>query len=167
MKRAVLVFSFLALCFLPVQGIAQDHSAHGGKPAASPPPSAATASGGHAVMHGNSLMLEEVTEAGVRAMVHLNDVEEAMAKMGRKENFHLMVMFTEVASGKAVSEGSSALRITGPGEEKPGPPIALVPMAGQFGADISLSAKGPYTFEIGSKLADGVKRQFKFRYTKP
>ena len=52
---------------------------------------------GGMMMGGNMIMLEEKTEEGVRGMVHLTDVGEAMAKMGMKENMHLMVMFTDSA----------------------------------------------------------------------
>jgi hypothetical protein len=161
MKRGLLFFSLLALLSIPLQSAAQSQHEHGGK--AEPGKTAAAGP----MMHGNAIMLPEVVEAGVKAMVHLNDVSAMMAKMGHKENFHLMVGFTEVATGKPLSEGSVALRITGPGQDKAGEPIALMAMAGQFGSDISLPGKGAYTLEIGSKLADGTKRQFKFQYTMP
>ena len=161
MKRGLLFFSFLALLALPLAGAAQTHGDHGAKVA-----TGNTATSGHS-MHGNQIMLPEVVASGVKAMVHLNDVSAMMAKMGRKENFHLMVGFTDATSGKPLAEGSVALRITGPGQDKAGEPIALMAMSGQFGADISLPGKGAYTLEIGSKLADGTKRQFTFRYTKP
>ena len=38
-------------------------------------------------------------------------------------------------------------------------------MGNHFGADIVLPAKGEYQFQVGSKLADGSKRQFTFHYT--
>ncbi len=160
MKSQLLIFSFMTLLALPLQGLAQDHSAHGAKAAAGH-----EAMGGGMKM-GGAIMLEEVTESGVKAMVHLMDVSAAMTKMGRKENFHLMVLFTDVKTGKELSEGSVALKITGPGG-KAGEPIGLMAMGGQFGSDISLPEKGKYSLEIGSKLADGVKRQFKFPYTMP
>ena len=34
-----------------------------------------------------------------------------------------------------------------------------------FGADIALTAKGAYRFTVGTRLADGKKRQFEFEYT--
>lgn len=162
MKRGLLFFSLLVLFSLPLQVVAQTQADHGKGSAGH-----TAMGGGKAMMHGNSIMLEEVTESGVKAMVHLNDVSAMMAKMGHKENFHLMVGFTDVATGKPLAEGSVALRITGPGQDKAGEPIALMAMAGQFGADISLPGKGAYTLEIGSKLVDGTKRQFKFQYTMP
>ena len=37
-------------------------------------------------------------------------------------------------------------------------------MQGHFGADITLSETGEYKFMVGTKLADGEKRQFEFEY---
>jgi hypothetical protein len=166
MKRGFFILSLLALLALPVQGTAQDHSAHGGQSDKAAPAAPGNAQSGHeAMMHGGAIMLPEVTVDGVKGMVHLMDTGAMMAKMGKKENYHFMVAFSEAASGKTISEGSVALKITGPGEAKAGEPLALMAMAGQFGADISLPGKGIYTLEVGSKLADGAKRQFKFQYT--
>lgn len=148
MKRVSIVFAFIALFALPLQGLAQTQSGHGGT-----------------MMMGGAIMLEEVTEAGVKAMVHLMDVGDAMAKMGKKENFHFMIMFSDTATGAVISRGSVALKITGPGQEKAGEPMALMAMDGSFGANVDLTAKGKYILEVGSKLADGTKRQFKFHYT--
>lgn len=137
---------------------AADHSAHGQPAKAVEHQSMA----GHAVM-GGMVMLGEVTQEGVKAMAHISDIGAAMAKAGRKENVHFMVMFTD-AAGKPVSQGTVALRLTAPGSDKPGAPIALVPMGGQFGGDLALSAKGAYRMEVGTMLADGGKRQFVFNY---
>jgi hypothetical protein len=109
-------------------------------------------------------MLGETAEQGVKAMAHLNDVGAMMAKMGKKENYHFMVMFADAASGAAISGGTVALRITSPGQEKAGETIALMGMGGHFGADVSLTAKGEYAFTVGSMLADGTKREFQFKY---
>lgn len=161
MKSRLFVFSLLVLLSLPFEGVAQTHSDHsqGGKVASS----GNAPTGGH-TMHGNAIMLEEVTESGVKAMVHLMDVSAMMGKMGRKENYHFMIMFTDTATGKGISQGSVALKITGPGQAKAGEPIALMAMDGMFGADVDLTAKGLHKLEVGSKLADGTKRQFTFHY---
>ena len=42
--------------------------------------------------------------------------------------------------------------------------MALVVMDGMFGADLALIEKGEYRFTVGTKLADGKKRQFVFKY---
>jgi hypothetical protein len=116
------------------------------------------------MMMGGMIMLEEKTEDGVRGMVHLNDVGEAMAKMGMKENFHFMVMFTDTASGGTIAEGTVALKVIDPAG-KESEPVALVLMDGMFGADLALTEKGPYRFVVGTRLADGKKRQFEFTHT--
>lgn len=118
---------------------------------------------GGMMMGGNMIMLEEKTEDGVRGMVHLNDVSEAMAKMGMKENFHFMVMFNDSGTGGPINEGTVALKITDPaGKETEA--LALMQMDGMFGADLALIEKGAYRFTVGTKLADGKKRQFVFEY---
>ena len=164
---AALVFSLMVAC--TAYG-SQHHDAHGtekskdheamGHGAAAPAGHGAMA--GHAAMTG-TVMLGEATEAGVTAMAHIADVGAAMAAAGRKENHHLMVMFRD-AAGKPLAQGTVALRLTAPGSAEPTAPMALAPMAGQFGADLALTGKGLYRFEIGTKLADGVKRQFAFSY---
>lgn len=162
MKPVLLIFALVGLVFLPLQTNAQTKGGHGEHGASSPGHQAMT---GHGAGKAASIMLGETTEEGVKAMAHLNDVGAMMAKMGKKENYHFMMMFTDAATGAAITDGSVALRLTGPGQEKAGEPIALVGMGGHFGADVSLTAKGEYHFVVGSKLADGKKRQFHYHYT--
>jgi hypothetical protein len=38
-------------------------------------------------------------------------------------------------------------------------------MEGHFGADIVLPEKGEYHFKVGTKLADGQKREYHFHHT--
>jgi hypothetical protein len=109
------------------------------------------------------IMLGEETEEGVKAMAHLNDVKEAMAKMGMKETHHFMVAFVD-AAGKPVTEGTVAVKIKNPAG-KEGNAIKLMGMEGHFGADIVLPEKGEYHFKVGTKLADGKKREYHFHYT--
>lgn len=119
---------------------------------------------GGMTMGGDMIMLEEKTEEGVRGMVHLSDVGEAMAKMGMKENFHFMIMFSDSSTGATISEGTAAIKITDPAGKESGP-LSLMQMDGMFGADIALTEKGEYRFTVGTKLADGKKRQFEFLHT--
>jgi hypothetical protein len=161
MKSVLLAFAFLAFLSLPVQGHAQTKGEHSGMAA----PGAAPMTMGHGGGQSASIMLGEATEQGVKAMAHLNDVGATMAKMGKKENYHFMVMFADAASGAAVTGGNVALRITEPGQEKAGQSVLLMGMGGHFGADISLTAKGEYNFAVGSKLTDGKTRQFTFKHT--
>jgi hypothetical protein len=107
-------------------------------------------------------MLGDQTIEGVKALAHVRDVKAAMAKMGMKETHHFMVNFTG-KDGKPVTEGTVAVKIKDPAG-KESEPIALMGMQGHFGADITLTDKGTYEFKVGSKLPDGVARQYEFKY---
>jgi hypothetical protein len=118
-------------------------------------------------MMNGMMMLGDQTENGVKAMAHIKDIHEGMAKMGMDQTHHLMVMFTDTASGKPIATGTVAVKIKDPAG-KVSKPIQLMPMnmgeGDAFGSDIALPAKGKYQFLIGSKLEDGKKRQFKFDF---
>lgn len=140
---------FLAAMAASATAMQHDHSGHG-QPAAS----------GH-TGHQEMLMLGTVVQDGVRAVAHLNDVRAAMAKAGMKETHHFMIFFEEEGSGKKITTGTAAVKITGPDRKESGP-VALMGMDGHFGADIVLGGKGRYQFTVGSRLADGKTRQFEF-----
>ena len=112
-----------------------------------------------------SIMLENAEQDGVMAMVHLNDVREAMAKNGMQETHHMMVMFTDAKTGKPIIEGTVAVKVTDPAGVT-GEPKKMMLMGDGFGADISLAAPGKYSLEVGTKLADAKKRVFTFTYGK-
>jgi hypothetical protein len=112
-------------------------------------------------MSGDMIMLGDVTEDGVKGMAHLKDVKAAMEKMEMKPTHHLMVMFADVASGKPIDSGVAAVKVKGPDGHK-GEAVKLMGMQGHFGVDLELAGPGKYEFEVGTKLADGKKRQFKF-----
>jgi hypothetical protein len=114
-------------------------------------------------MGGDMIMLGETTEDGVKGKAHLSDVGAAMAKMGMKENYHLMVMFSD-STGAAIGEGTVAVKVSDPAGRETGP-FTMMAMEGQFGADLALADKGEYRFVVGSRLADGKPRQFQFQYT--
>lgn len=121
---------------------------------------------GSMAMPGETIMLGEQEVDGVEAMVHLKDVKEAMSKMGMTHTHHFMVMFADIPNGEPVGQGVAAVKITDPtGKESQA--IALMGMQGHFGADIALSTPGEYVFKLGTKLADGKKRQYEFKYTQP
>jgi len=122
---------------------------------------------GSMAMGGDSktIMLESVHQDGVMAMVHLYDISESMAKQGQKDTHHMMVMFTDMKDNKPIIEGSVALKVAGPDGVK-GEPLKLMLMGDGFGANIALSSPGPYTLEVGTKLADAKKRVFSFTYEK-
>jgi hypothetical protein len=110
------------------------------------------------------VMLGNETEDGVKAMAHIKDIHEAMAKMGMDKTHHFMVMFTNAETGKAIDQGTVAVKIQDP-SGKVSEPTMLMGMPGGFGTDLVLPEKGKYEFIIGTKLADGQKRQYQFDYT--
>lgn len=120
---------------------------------------------GMAMGGAKSIMLDTITQDGVAAMVHLNDVSEAMAKHGMKETHHMMLMFTDSQSNKPITEGTVAVKIIDPAGTK-GEPIKMMPMGDGFGADVTLAAAGKYSLEVGTKLADGKRRVFTYTYQK-
>lgn len=159
MKTTLLMLTCCSFLALPLTGVAAepDHSQH-----------MMPSGGGHdatQMLHGKSIMLGEQTVDGIKAMAHLNDVGAVMAKMGKAENYHFMVMFSDAASGAAMDQGTVAVIVTGP-TGRAGAAVPLMGMGGHFGADVALTAKGEYQFTVGSKLADGNKRQFTFQYTR-
>ena len=151
MKRRSLaaLVAGLFLLTIPLAALAMDHGKMEGM------------DGG---MMDGMVMLGNQTVDGVKAMAHLKDIHEAMAKMGMDKTNHLMVMFMDTKTGQPISEGSAAVKIKDPSGEV-SEPIMLMGMPGGFGADITLPQKGAYTFEIGSKLADGQLRKYDFNYT--
>jgi hypothetical protein len=88
------------------------------------------------------VMLGDQTVEGVKAMAHLNDVKEAMAKMGMKETHHFMVAFVD-AAGNPITEGTVAVKIEDPAEDRR--TDQTMGMEGHFCADIVLAEKGEYT----------------------
>lgn len=161
MKRTLIAIAVLSLMILP-QGstLAQtpaDHSGHTMK----------EQQGDHGAMAmttSKAIMLGEETVEGIKGMAHLNDVGAVMAQMGKTENFHFMIMFSDAKTGIAIEQGTVAMKITDPVTGTTGEAIALMGMGDHFGADITLPAKGEYRFLVGSKLADGIKRQFTFHH---
>lgn len=118
-------------------------------------------------MMNGMMMLGNETEDGVTAMAHIKDIHEGMAKMGMDQTHHFMIMFTDKATGKPISDGTVALKIKGPSGDL-GNPVQLMGMkmgmGAGFGSDITLPQKGQYEFIVGTKLQDGKKRQFHFEF---
>ena len=157
MKRTLMTLACCSLLTLPISAWAvhHDHGQHAMESADHE---------GMQMMNTDSIMLGEETVDNVKAMAHLNDVGEALAKMGKKENYHFMVMFSDAVTNGAIDQGTVAMKITGPVGQA-GSPIPLMGMGGHFGADVGLTEKGEYRFTVGSKLVDGKKRQFEFTFT--
>lgn len=160
MKRLLIAFAVLSLLNISVTALVQaqsDHSQH-----AMPPQGQ---QGTMEKMRTKTFMLGEQTVEGVKGMAHLNDVGAVMAQMGKKENYHFMVMFSDATTGAAIEQGTVAVKIIDPQTGQAGEAIPLMGMGNHFGADVALPHKGEYQFQVGTKLADGTKRQFKFNHT--
>ncbi len=156
MKRQLILF--IALAFLlsaPIGASAMNHEKGEMEPKGH--------GHGGTMMEGDMIMLGEEMKDGVMAMAHLKDVKDAMAKMGMSETHHFMVMFMDKKTGKPIESGRVAVKIEGPSGKKSGP-VKLMGMQGHFGADIALAEPGEYKFEVGTKLEDGEKRKFEFKY---
>ena len=103
------------------------------------------------------------TQKGVIATAKVKAYDEktmaTMAKMGMTSTHHVMVFFTDEKSGAAVASGKAALKIKGVDAK----PVMMMQMGTGFGGDVTV-AEGMATFEIGTKLEDGKKRQFSIMF---
>jgi len=159
MKRTLIAYAVLSLLSVPALTIAETASEHSDH-------NMMEHQGAMPTMNTQTIMLgDEQTVEGIKGMAHIKDVGAMMAKMGKKENYHFMMMFSDAKTGAAMNEGSVAVKIVNSKTGQAGEAIPLMGMSGHFGADITLPAKGEYQFQVGSKLADGKKRQFTFKYT--
>jgi hypothetical protein len=99
------------------------------------------------------------TQDGVVATVKVKAYDEktraTMEKMGMNATHHVMVFFADEKTGVAVTSGKAALKVKGEDAK----PAMLMQMGTGFGSDVSV-AEGMSTFEIGTRLEDGKKRQF-------
>lgn len=118
----------------------------------------------HVSKGAGQILIGSDIQDGIRGTAHLADVSKAMAEMGMKETHHLMVDFKEEKDGKVVDSGAVAVKVTDPAGGK-GPALKMMAMEGMFGIDLTLAKPGKYVLEVGTKLTDGKKRQFRFAYT--
>ena len=152
----MLAFATLMVAPLSVLAASHEHGSHGGSIGMG------SMDHGSMKMGAGMAMLGDQTVEGVKAISHVRNVKAAMAKMGMKETHHFMVNFVG-KDGKPITEGTVAVKIKSPAG-KEGEPIQLMGMQGHFGADIVLADKGAYEFKVGTKLSDGVGRQYEFKY---
>lgn len=102
----------------------------------------------------------------IQATAEIADVRAAMAKAGQPMTHHLQVSFTEPPADKPLETGVVAVKVTLPsGTEEEA--RQLVGKDGHFGVDLVLKTPGLYRFAVGTRLADGLKRQFIFEYKVP
>ena len=108
---------------------------------------------------GDFVEIGKDTQDGVVATVKVKAYDEktraTMSKMGMNASHHIMVFFTDEKTGSSVTSGKAALKIKGEDAK----PAMLMQMGPGFGSDVSVG-DGMSTFEIGTKLEDGKKRQF-------
>lgn len=147
-KMIVLTAAVLALSYSPAV-FAADHGGHGGA-------------------HSTTVAHEEVVD-GVKVTFNVQTMAEAMKEMGLqmpkgvKETHHLSVAFKDVKSGKALNEGTVAVKVQNP--DKSTQTRDLVGMHGHFGADFEFSKSGKYGVMCKFQMKDGKTRQAKFWYT--
>ena len=112
---------------------------------------------------GDFVEIGKDTQEGVVATVKVKTYDEktlaTMAKMGMDATHHVMVFFTDEKSGNEIAGGKVAIKVKG-SEAKP---VMMMQMGAGFGGDVALG-DGMYTFEIGTKLEDGKKRQFSMMF---
>lgn len=120
----------------------------------------------HGSMSSMGKMIHTETVDGVNVMFHLIDLKERMKGMempsGMKDTHHLMIMFTDVKTGKMLSEGEVKVKISGP--DKSEQVKNLMGMGGGFGSDVNLSVKGKYGIMTKFLLKDGTVKSSKFWY---
>jgi len=114
-------------------------------------------------MGGDTIMLDNDMQEGVMASAHLRDISKKMKKLGMNQTHHFMIMFTDHNTQKAIDTGIVAVKVIDP-EGNEHKAVKLMGMEGSFGVDVALNKRGKYTFEVGTKLADNTKRQFRFTY---
>jgi hypothetical protein len=158
-KLARTFFAASFLVSLPLLAGAMEHGSMSGMEHGS-----SMAGMSHMSKGAGQILIGSDSQDGVRCTAHIGDVSKAMAEMGMKETHHLMVSFKEDKGGKAVDSGAVAVKVTDPAGGK-GEAVKMMAMEGSFGADLTLAKPGKYIFEVGTKLTDGKKRQFRFEYT--
>ena len=156
-KTSILTAAILAL-LAPMASLAMDHD-HG---------SMDMGHGDHSMMAMGDVAHQEVVD-GVKATFKVISMKEHMKAMKMempkemKETHHIMVTFTDVKSGKALTEGEVKAKVQGP--DKAEQTKDLMGMQGHFGADFDLSKKGKYGVMCKFQLKDGKTRSAKFWYT--
>lgn len=149
MKKLIAVTAAILALSFPFAVLAMDHSGHGTEQKTT-------------VAH------EEVVD-GVKATFNVQTMAAAMKEMGMempkgvKETHHVSVAFKDAKSGKALTEGSVAIKVQNP--DKSTQNKDLSGMHGHFGADFEFSKSGKYGVMCKFQLKDGKTRQAKFWYS--
>ncbi len=147
MKKMTVLIAALFAFTAPVASFAMDHG---------------SMNMDHGMMSMGKVAHEEVVD-GVKATFEVLDIKVKMAEMGMKETHHIMVVFTDVKSGKKLSEGDVKVKVMAP--DKSEQTKDLMGMEGGFGSDFTLAQKGKYGVMCKFQLKDGKERSAKFWYT--
>lgn len=113
---------------------------------------------GHDMGNDDFVEVGKDTQKGVVATVKVKAYDDKTVEMIGATH-HVMIYFTDEKSGETVGGGKAALKVKG----QDGKPAMLMQMGDGFGADVKLEGM-MNTFEIGTKLDDGEKRQFSVMY---
>ena len=112
---------------------------------------------------GDFVEIGKDTQDGVVATAKIKTYDEktmaTMAKMGMDATHHVMIFFADEKSGDEIAGGKVAIKVKGQDAK----PTMMMLMGKGFGGDVSLSGM-MITFEIGTKLEDGKKRQFSIEF---
>ena len=159
-KTTVVIAALFALTAPIVSFAAMDHSGHGG--------------GSHDMGHGDQSMMsmgevahQEVVD-GVKVTFRIMSMKEKMKGMDMempkemKETHHFMVEFKDAKSGKALTDGTVAIKIQHPDKSQASKDLSG--MHGHFGADFEFDKSGTYGVMCKFQLKDGKTRQSKFWY---
>lgn len=150
MKRLIVVAATAFALSVPLTVLAVDHSGHG-----------------HSADQKGGPVHEEVVD-GVKVTFNIQTMADAMKEMGMempkgvKETHHISVAFKDAKSGKALADGTVAVKVQNP--DKTAQTKDLSGMHGHFGADVDLSKSGKYGIMCKFVLKDGKTRQAKFWY---
>ena len=153
MKKLILAVAALAVLGVSAAHAAEkDHSGHGKN---------------HGDHKSGNAAHQQVID-GVKATFTVKTMQEAMKEMGMampkgvKETHHISVSFTDVKTGKPITEGEVKVKVQAP--DKSEQTRDMAGMHGHFGADFELAKKGKYGVMCRSKLPDGKIRSSKFWY---
>jgi hypothetical protein len=127
---------------------------------------------GHDMHKGHDMSGDDFVEAGkdtqdgvvatVKVKAYDEETVDKMKAMGMAATHHVMVFFADEKSGDAIVAGKAALKVKGSGDDSAKPAMLML-MGNGFGTDVNLQGM-MITFEVGTKLEDGKKRQFEVSY---
>lgn len=141
MKKQIITFLMIVFLAFPISALAMENMDHS---------------------EGSMILLGAEEVGGVKASVHLRDIETEMTKHGMKMTHHIMVRFLEMANSVTIEKGQVAVKVKDP-SGKVSKAHKLMGMDGHFGVDLILGQKGVYNFIIATKFPDGKKRTFHFQ----